>query len=359
MGYYIIREPKYFREFSCKGSECESNCCNDWESLVWLDDEYKRLCSLDLSKEMREKVESAFEELEIPEYNGVLHNLNLSGRKCPFLAENSLCSIQREFGEEFISNTCRIYPRISVFNSAIMTRGCSASCPETAKALLNDEYALEMCEKQVRVDGNEVVLSSVLCEGEEEFLLNPALRFRNEIFSAMYGILSNRKRTFAENLLSISELAARISDEPAKITAAANEKPNLTPNVGLDLEKSVELYANIFGSSGALSSILTDGKPDREKISNGAELFPTYFFGNLALNFLFELKMPFCFPNVSILENCKFFISVCVLAYLLISASALDGGTEFAVRKLTEFDTAVIHDRTAAEKILALAENLK
>lgn len=327
MGYYIIREPKYFREFSCKGSSCENNCCNGWESLIWLDDEYRKLCALDLSKEMREKVESAFEELKIPEYNGVLYNLNLSDRKCPFLAENSLCSIQRAFGEEFISNTCRIYPRISVFNNAVMTRCCTISCPETAKMLLNDEYALEMCEKQVRVDGNEVILSAVLCEGEEEFKANPALRSRNEIFSKMYNILSDKKRTFEENLVSAS-------------------------GIEIDLEKSAKLYADIFGSSNALSAILTDGKPDREKLSNGAGLFPKYFFGNLALNFLFELKMPFCFQDESIEDNCRFFVSVCVLAYMLICAVATENGVEFALEKLTEFDRAVIHDSNVAEKIL-------
>lgn len=360
VGYYIIKEPKYFREFECAGASCESNCCRDWEDLLWLNGEYERLCSLELPNEMRENVTSAFDRLDIAEFGEPLWNLKLTGKKCPFLAENSLCSIQREFGEEFISNTCRVYPRVSVFNSAVMTRGCYASCPEVARMLLNDPFALEMCIRQVQVAGDEITLSSVLYEGEEEFSQNPALRFRNELFGLFYDILSNGKRSLEENLLLGLEAARRISEAeiPAVIEQEQKQLKNLAlkPQCELNLEKSAELFAKIFGDDAAISSVLANGKPDREKVAEGAGRFPEYFFKNLALNLLFELRMPFCFADKSVVENYSFLLFVYSMAKLLLSASVLENGVDFALERLSELDRAIIHDREVAEKIFESIE---
>lgn len=358
MGYYIIKEPKYFREFNCKGSSCESNCCRDWEDLIWLNEEYERLCSLELSDKMRENINSAFCRLEMPDFDEPLWNLKLSGRKCPFLAENSLCSIQREFGEEFISNTCRIYPRVSVFNNAVMTRGCYASCPEVAKMLMNDEFALEMCIRQVQVSGDEIVLNSVLCEGEEDFAQNPATRYRNELFGLFYDIISSRMRGLEDNMLLGLEAARCISEtEDFNIPELIEQQqrrfkaPDIMPKADMKFDKAAKLFADIFGDDKAISAVFTDGIPDNEKITKGASLFPPYFFGNLALNLLFELRMPFCFEDGNVFESYSFLLSVYSLAKLLLCASALDCGTELALERLSEFDRAIVHDRVVAEKI--------
>ncbi|MCH5208483.1 MAG: flagellin lysine-N-methylase [Oscillospiraceae bacterium] len=364
MGYYIVKEPNYFRGFACIGSACESNCCHGWEDLIWLNGEYEKL--LTLSDGIRETAEKAFERLDIPEFDAPLWNLKLSDRKCPFLAENSLCSIQREFGGEFISNTCRIYPRVSVFNSAVMTRGCYASCPEVAKTLLNDEFALEMCVRQVQVDGNEITLSSVLYEGEEDFSEYPALRFRNELFGLFYDILSDRKRALDENMLLGLETAKRISETNTEDIPALIEQeqrrfkaPESKPKCELQYNKTAELFTEIFGNNETISAVLVNGKPDVGKISEGVSLFPKYFFRNLALNFLFELRMPFCFGDKSVFENYSFLLSVYSLAKLLLSASALEGGVDLALERLSEFDRAIIHDRDAAEKIFAVETSPK
>ncbi|MCH5196329.1 MAG: flagellin lysine-N-methylase [Oscillospiraceae bacterium] len=356
MGYYIIKEPNYFRKFACIGSSCESNCCHGWEELVWLNDEYEKL--LALSEGIREAAEKSFERLDVPDFDKPLWNLNLSDGKCPFLAENSLCSIQREFGGEFISNTCRVYPRVSVFNSAVMTRGCYASCPEVGRMLLNDEHALEMCVRQVQVDGNEITLSSVLYEGEEDFSEYPALRFRNELFGLFYDILSDRKRALDENMLLGLETAKRISetntgDIPALIEQEQRRfnDPDIRAESELNFPKAAELFTEIFGSNETISAVLVNGKPDRAKIEKGASLFPVHFLKNLALNFLFELRMPFCFADESVFKCYKFFLSVYAIARLVLSAGAINGGTDLALKRLAELDRKIIHDSAAAMKI--------
>ena len=359
MGCYLIREPDYFRKFRCAGSECKQSCCEKWENLIWLNEEYEKLCSADLPSGMRENVKSAFIRIEIPEFDVPLWNLKLSGKKCPFLAENSLCSIQRKFGEEFLSNTCRFYPRVSVFNSGILTRGCYASCPEIAKMLLDNEFALEICTRQVQVYENEIVFQSVLCEGEEDFRENPALRFRNELFGLFYDIFADRKRTLEENMLLGAEIAKRISEvEKAEgIPRAIDEqkkwfkKPDFIPENRCNSEKIAELFPKIFGENCAFysKSCFT-----AKKTAESEKLFPKHFFRNFALNLLFELKMPFYFPDKSVYENYLYLYAVYSLARLIVSASGAEGGVEFALEKLSAFDREILHDSDAAERILSV-----
>lgn len=362
MGFYIVKEPNYFRSFSCSGSSCTSNCCRDWKNLIWLNEEYQRLCSADLPSGMREKVQSAFVRLDIPELDEPLWNLKLTRKKCHFLAENSLCSIQQAFGEDFISNTCRIYPRVSVFNRAVMTRGCFSSCPEIVKTLLNDEFALEICTRQVQVIGDEVILHSVLCEGEEDFREYPALRFRNELFSLFYDIIADRTRPLEENLLlgikiaeylsaaeKTDEIPARIKEIKTRFNSAIYQ-PNISEYKRY-LNKASEIFGVIFGDNKPISEILDNGFADIEKLKRGAMVFPTYFFRNLALNLLFELRAPFYFSEKSIFENYIYLFAVDLSAALCVVSAELEYGVSAAAETLSEFYRTVVHDSDIAEEI--------
>ncbi len=341
MGYYLIKEPSYFRDFVCRGAECESNCCNGWEDIIWLNDEYERLCALDLTKEMLENVKSAFEMLEIPEYDGVLWNLRLSGKNCPFLAENSLCSIQRDFGEEFISNTCRVYPRVSVYNEGVLTRGCYMSCPEIANAVIDSESALEICTRQIPASEEKVVLRAVLCEDESDFEKNPAMRFRNEIFSLFYDIVSCPKKSVYENLgmaLSAAFELSKAEDIPK--TAEIIQR-------GVCSERNEELFAGVsellrefFGEEYVL---------DYEKIKAVQEIFPKHFLKNIALNLLFELKMPFCFGDGSVYENFRFYTLVFGIFTAVLFRAAVC--KKSVTGELSRVDRKIVHDRAVMNRI--------
>ena len=97
-----IRVPEYFKEFKCIASECEDTCCAGW-GIVIDDETYKKY----------QKVEGCFgERLKNEIVNEAGENIFvLKGNNCPFLAENKLCDIYKELGEEGLSYTCKQYPR--------------------------------------------------------------------------------------------------------------------------------------------------------------------------------------------------------------------------------------------------------
>lgn len=60
--------------------------------------------------------------------------------KYTFLYEKKLCKIHSGLGEEYLSDTCALYPRIMNIIDGKLERSATTSCPEIARlALLNPE----------------------------------------------------------------------------------------------------------------------------------------------------------------------------------------------------------------------------
>jgi lysine-N-methylase len=63
-----------------------------------------------------------------------------SSDDCPFLATDRLCGVQKEFGSEYLSATCAIYPRVLNSVDGELETSLYLSCPEAARlVLLNPE----------------------------------------------------------------------------------------------------------------------------------------------------------------------------------------------------------------------------
>lgn len=343
MGYYNIIEPKLFGDFRCLGSDCPQNCCGRWGHIMWTSGEYANLASLEMPEEMREKVKASFVEEQnpyLPEQK--VFNIKLENSACPFLSANGLCSIQQKFGEDALSATCAVYPRVSVFNSAVLTRSCYSSCPEVVRILFTDKNALEIDIRTVQFRGNEVVFKAVSCEND--FAENPALRFRNELFGLFYDILSDSEKSVEENLAIGLAAAKRLSE------ISANEIPSA-------LETLFGQLGNLRGEDAVLDEqwaeklfkkILGENAPEQKDFS-----LPEFFFRNLALNLLFELKMPFYFTERSIAEN----FSLLCASFSLIKRFALSCGEERLFTRLADFSRTIIHDKNTALAILDFLKN--
>lgn len=364
MGFYNIIEPRYFSEFKCAGSACLQNCCDSWGRVMWTNEEYERLVSREMSEELRGKISAAF----VGEQNA--WNINLANSACPFLSENGLCSLQLTFGEEILSATCAVYPRASVYNNAVLTRGCYSSCPEVMKILFQAEQSCEIYPRTVQVRGNEVIFKSVSCEGEADFAKNPALAYRNELFGLFYDIVSEKSAGIETNLaigaaaaktLSEAENTEEIPKTVEKLLVRLDETDFFAERVFMENRLAAELFLDIFGQK-SVEKLFTDGKFDEQKFSEGekrlAEIFlgREYFFRNLAKNLLFELKMPFYFTERNIFENFLVYGAAVSLAKLLGVGCAFDGNAELVLARLSELARTTAHSKPAAEKILAFLE---
>jgi len=71
---YTYYQPEYVKNFQCDGKKYDARCCKKW--AIFIDEK----------------------------------------NFCPFLTEDNLCRLQKNFGEDFLSETCTNYPRCRNFS---------------------------------------------------------------------------------------------------------------------------------------------------------------------------------------------------------------------------------------------------
>lgn len=65
--------------------------------------------------------------------------INLKNNKCSLLSEDGLCTIHGSLGEDYLCNTCRVYPREIKKYGEIYERNLSISCPEVARYIIKSK----------------------------------------------------------------------------------------------------------------------------------------------------------------------------------------------------------------------------
>lgn len=172
--------PEYFKKFRCIAGECPDTCCIGWEVDIDPDTSEKYLS---VSGELGEKIKK---HLVTDETGCELFTLS-DGDRCPFLDNCNLCEIHMTAGEEYLSKTCKLFPRFFDDFGNLREMGLGFGCPEAAKIILEDEEKF-----------NLVLLEENKEESEEidEAFLNELLSLRTEIFN----ILENKEFEFKEKI---------------------------------------------------------------------------------------------------------------------------------------------------------------
>ena len=134
--------PAYLHRFHCIGSACEETCCNGWQ----IDMEkatFQRYKSIPI-KALATQVESCVTKLPNPSSRRyAVIKLDDKGN-CPLLDAQQLCGLHSQLGPEYLSHTCRDYPRSFSRNGNAMGAHASLSCPETARLALLAPDAMDM-----------------------------------------------------------------------------------------------------------------------------------------------------------------------------------------------------------------------
>lgn len=123
----LVFQPKNVGLFKCDGSECNARCCCRCRNIF-------------VDKKTYERYPQKFAahlkfHSERKGYRVILNEKNC----CPFLTDEKLCRIQLEYGENFLSTTCRTYPRVISFFGTFFERSLSLSCPVAAEMILFDD----------------------------------------------------------------------------------------------------------------------------------------------------------------------------------------------------------------------------
>lgn len=339
MAYY--RQPEFYRNFKCMGGDCPNSCCAYWR-IDWRNSEIEKLKNADCSPELKDLIDKSFQSIYGANNTKAIDLTASTKYRCPFLNDDSLCRIQLELGEEYLSDICQSYPRFLSISEDIVTRSCSSSCYKVLDILCNDEKSMNIVNSPLESDS---VYTYVKPDTPEILKAHPELKYRNDLFMFFYDIISNKNRS-VETSLVLGALAAQKISEFIKIgryqeipniikalrpqlnatSVPAFEKADINYGISLGL---VGQLVDIFESTSVLDHLKEDNKFSARKYDEGRAIFNSYldskphFLRNLALNFLFEDRTPFLDIDRSVFDNFLYYASTIAGAKLVGTSVAL------------------------------------
>ena len=115
----------YSKNFKCVGSNCKHSCCGGWEISIdkKTRDNYKKL----------ENCDDRFKNSLIGK-NIALNEI----LRCPFLDDDNLCHIIKNYGEKSLSKTCKTHPRFINYFSSFTETGLGLYCEEACRIILSE-----------------------------------------------------------------------------------------------------------------------------------------------------------------------------------------------------------------------------
>lgn len=185
--------PDYLKEFKCSAGECKDTCCAGWEVVV--DPQSLKKYS-NVTGEFGEKLRS---KMTVDEDGDTIF-LSDNGR-CPFLNDKNLCDIYINCGENFLCNTCKMFPRFFDEFGSIRESGIGIGCPEAAKIILSQKSEWKF--SSINID-EESTLDDI-----DEDLYNALQILRKKIFK----ILFDKSISFDCCLQNIIELTEACQNE--------------------------------------------------------------------------------------------------------------------------------------------------
>lgn len=187
----------YYDEFHCTGSECADTCCKDWH-INLSKREYLDYKKMKFSPELKLIAENAFKRFKDGnDFRYAEMKLNEDG-KCPFLNGDGLCKIQKEKGEEALSYTCSVFPRLWwPIGTETMLQACQATCSHVVELLMNHPEGLEIVESDYNGENKYAY------RYPSNFIPQDCnlLPYYWEILNAQIDILQNRRFTVSERML--------------------------------------------------------------------------------------------------------------------------------------------------------------
>lgn len=143
-----ILKPFYYDHFQCIANKCIDSCCKGWR--VDIDKKsYKKYKKVkgEFSKKINESIvrnRSANTDLQYGK-------MKLNNNRCKMLNEDNLCDLYVTLGENYLCNTCKMYPREINKYEEIYERNLSMSCPEVARYIINmkEQFSFNMEEENL------------------------------------------------------------------------------------------------------------------------------------------------------------------------------------------------------------------
>lgn len=189
----IVLQPKYVADFQCDGSKCNAKCCR----AIWhidIDMETYKKYQRIKNPAIRKKILSSMQPSAAN--TGFQIKFRQDGA-CPLLCEDNFCYVQRNFGEEALSNTCKIYPRKVEKIGNYHFRLLSMTCPVAVEQALLSSDGMELQQVGYEEDSAAWKLASNTLQSKEV----PDDLAAVNIMMGGLAILQNTSYTFEQRLV--------------------------------------------------------------------------------------------------------------------------------------------------------------
>ena len=293
--YYI--QPKYIDNFTCLGGSCPETCCAGW-SVDWSAEEVRRLCG-----RLRD-AESCFDKRG----GRYAVKMNTQG-ECPFLNDERLCSVQKALGEEYLSFTCREYPRISRQCGNSFIRVCKTSCVRVVSMLCKGaDITLTKCPVT-----EENVMSVITAA--EEISRCPELSQLDKIVYIIFEELSDSTKPIDVCIRSAKQKAKLLTENIRNITAK--------PYSDISFDTTIKILMDIYGCEPF--GVIADDALYYNKYKEGMKklsAYPNYqqVIRSIAINLYLESVIYNFSSQYSLYENFSYF-EFCFSSLILAAAS--------------------------------------
>ncbi|WHY19071.1 flagellin lysine-N-methylase [Paenibacillus sp. G2S3] len=194
----IVLVPEYLEKFSCIGSDCEDTCCVGWR--VDIDQKtykkYKNVNDREMKPLLNKHINRNRSNPTKTNYAKIVMN---SDAACPLLNEDKLCSIQKTLGEDYLSNVCSTYPRITNLVNESLEKSAVLSCPETARLVLLNPNGIQFNEIEESINVRNIIIQQI--DTEREMSMHKINGYFWDLRIFTIQVLQNRNYSMAHRLI--------------------------------------------------------------------------------------------------------------------------------------------------------------
>ena len=245
-----VLKPFYYDDFKCIANDCIDSCCIGWQ--INIDEntykKYKKVKGV-FGKELNNSINRIRSKSSKLDYG----KMKLKDKRCSMLNEYNLCNVYINLGENYLCNTCKIYPRNINKYGEFYERNLNMSCPEVARYLVNlkNYFSFNMDEEELSDLDKDYIVDKSYDENLYNFLWDSRslameiIQFKEiEIWKRIIflKILTDKVQRLIdeENYENYGKVLNAFRDEITNIDIINSlDKIKVVPNVKINFIKSV------------------------------------------------------------------------------------------------------------------------
>ena len=228
--------PSYFEEFKCIGGECSDSCCIGWnidiDKITFR--KYFKVQDQEMKKMFQKNVQNN-ERCSSEDVDYGIVKLK-KDKRCPFLDEKNYCVIHSNLGEDYLSNVCTCFPRVTNKIDETYEMSLDVACPEAARLILLREEGINFIGKEEPL-GKHIISAQI--DTKLKAVQKTPLKYFKEVRDFCINIIQNREFNLNERLYILGDFISNIEDV---IDKNLNDIPKLINSY--DMRRAAKEFIN-------------------------------------------------------------------------------------------------------------------